>query len=207
MAEKIIDAKGCPCPKPLMMAKKALDEARRGETFSIVLDNETSKQNVEKFLIDNGHTIVSATMDQGVFTLRVTKELAKETVFPLREEYCTPPPQNYSGEHIIVIKNKTMGFGSEELGAILLQGFLNTVSSVSPLPAAIIFYNSGIHLTVAGSLLLPALKGLEEKGVKILVCGTCLDYYKKKQDLLVGQVSNMYDILEMLTNARHIIYP
>jgi selenium metabolism protein YedF len=109
--------------------------------------------------------------------------------------------------HVILIKNDKMGFGPDELGSILIKGFLSAVRETAPRPGAIIFYNQGIHLAVEGSPVLETLKALEEMGVRILVCGTCLNYFDKKESLRAGRISNMYEITETLTRAPHIIAP
>jgi selenium metabolism protein YedF len=100
-----------------------------------------------------------------------------------------------------------MGFGDPQLGSILVKAFVNTLASVSPLPSAIVCYNRGVFLALKGSPVLDALRELSGRGVRILVCGTCLDYYKQKENLAAGQVSNMYDIAEILLGAGHVIYP
>ena len=118
---------------------------------------------------------------------------------------------NESGEkgsgHVLLIKNDRMGSGPDELGTILMKGFMNVIQEVAPLPGTIIFYNNGIHLTIEGSPVLDTLKELESRGVTILVCGTCLNYFDKKESLEAGKVSNMHEITETLTRARHIIAP
>ena len=100
-----------------------------------------------------------------------------------------------------------MGRGSDELGEILVQALINIIEEVAPLPSHLVFYNSGIFLTCAGSPLIDALGRLEKKGVVILVCGTCVEHFDKKRDVRVGTISNMYTILETMTEAGHIIQP
>lgn len=202
MSQVMIDARGLLCPKPLIMTKKALGKIAENEAFTVLIDNETSKQNVERFLRDNGARCESAE-DGGVFTLTVTKG-GKELSSPDAAAYCTSaPPQ----PHVVVFKADKMGFGSDELGEILVKGCINTLPEAEPLPSAIIFYNSGIFLALEDSPVIETLKALESRGVNILVCGTCADYYRKKQDVGVGTVSNMYDILQTLTTAGHVIVP
>ncbi len=202
MSGRTVDARGLLCPKPLIMTKKALQELLPGEEVTILLDNETSKENVHRFLQDNGADAAWSEAD-GVFTIRVTK-----TTDAMQEaeadEYCEVPAAK---PHVIAVKNDKMGFGSEELGQILIQAFVNTIQEASPLPGAIVFYNNGVHLATEGSPLIDSLKELEARGVKILVCGTCLDYYGKKEQLRVGRISNMYDILQALTTAGHVVVP
>ena len=98
-----------------------------------------------------------------------------------------------------------MGDGSEELGKILIKGFIYTVSEYENLPKTIIFFNSGVKLTTEGSECIDDLKKLQAKGVKIVSCGTCLDYYGLKEKLLVGEVTNMYTIYETLYKSSKVI--
>lgn len=205
MTKQIIDAKGEICPKPLILTKKALQGIQQGDSFIIIVDNATAKDNILKFLQDNG--------DYGIYNqagetyeITVTKQTTGNPMIAA-EDYCAPVTISPRGNHIIVIKNDKMGHGSDELGAILIQAFINTIKETSPLPDKIIFYNAGIKLAVDGSPVIPALNDLETMGVEIMSCGTCLDYYKQKDFLKAGKVSNMYAILESLTKAGHIIEP
>jgi selenium metabolism protein YedF len=184
------------------MTKQALEELPSGEEMTIRLDNETSKDNVVRFLQDNGAD-AACTEAEGVFTIRVKKVASQ---MPKTEEQDDRGPA-VARPHVIAIKNDKMGFGPEELGQILIKAFINTIREVSPLPGAIVFYNKGIHLAVEGSPVIDALKELESRGVAILVCGTCLDYYGKKGEVRVGKVSTLYDVLETLTRAGHVIAP
>jgi len=202
MNQTTVDARGQLCPKPLIMAKKALVQLAVGQEMTVLIDNETSKENVCRFLADNGAE-VDCTEDENVFTIRA-KKLGEPASQAEIEDYCKP---STSKGHAIAIKNDRMGFGSDELGQILIKAFVNTIGEVSPLPAAVVFYNNGIHLAVEGSPVIDSLEELQSRGVEILVCGTCLDYYGKKEQLRAGTVSNMYDILETLTTAAHVIVP
>lgn len=201
MSDKTVDTRGMPCPKPLIMTKKALDELKVGEKTLVLIDNEIAKQNVERFCADNG-AITDCKKNGNVFTLTIIKQ--KETTAADTATSCAP---QLSKSYVICIKNDKMGIGADELGFILIKGYLNVIKEIKPLPGTIIFYNNGIHLTVEGSPVLEALKELEKLGVKILVCGTCVDFYNKKTLVKVGVMSNMYDIGEVLANSGHIIYP
>ncbi|HON10558.1 MAG TPA: sulfurtransferase-like selenium metabolism protein YedF [Chitinispirillaceae bacterium] len=202
MEEKLVDARGQVCPMPLIMTKKALKELGTGQPLRILIDNETSKQNVMRFLSDNGIK-AECEEENGVFTLRLFGAPANLS-HPDAESYCNT---GESKPHVVVINSDKMGRGSDELGEILIKAFINTIKEVSPLPGAVVFYNSGIFLTLKDSPVLESLVELERAGVKILICGTCLNYYEKKEQIGVGTVSNMYTILETLSNAGHIVCP
>lgn len=202
METKNVDARGMVCPRPLIMTKTALLELGPGESMTVLIDNETSKQNVERFLQDNG-AISSTTEKNGIYTLTVTKGEGPLS-HPEAESYCSPAK---TGPYIILFKNDKMGNGPDDLCGILIKTFINTIKEVSPLPAALVFYTNGIHLAVEGSSVLAPLKELEGRGVSILVCGTCLDYFNKRTDLRVGKASNMLTILETLAGAGHVVEP
>ena len=91
--------------------------------------------------------------------------------------------------------------------AILMKAFVHTLASSDSAPEKILFYNSGVKLAAKGSDVLDDLAVLEEKGSELLVCGTCLNFYKLTEELKAGKVSNMYDILESMKNAGAIIRP
>lgn len=100
-----------------------------------------------------------------------------------------------------------MGEGSEELGRILIKGFLFALTQQEHLPSTVLFYNGGAKLTTEGSASLEDLKTLEANGVEILTCGTCLDYYGLKDKLAVGGVTNMYVIVEKQMQADLVLRP
>lgn len=199
---KTVDARGQACPKPLIAAKKALAEMPAGETLTILIDNPTSRQNVERFLRDNGMS-PRWTEENGVFTLTVAKP-AGELAKPDAESYCRTDSR---AGHVIVFASNRMGDGSDELGELLIKSLINIIAETSPLPSHIVFYNSGIFLAVEGSTLIDSLRELEKKGVRLLVCGTCLQYYGRTDSLRVGTISNMYEILQTMTDAGHVVKP
>ena len=196
-----VDARGQACPKPLILTKQALKEIPAGESIQVLIDNPTSRQNVERFLIDNGMT-PECTEKDGVFTVVVRNRL-EPLSHPDAASYCT----SQAAPHVIALSCDKMGRGSDELGQILMKAFVNTIKEVRPLPSHIVFYNTGIFLAIEGSALIEPLKDLESKRVRLLVCGTCADYFKKKDAVRVGTISNMYTILETMTSAGHIVQP
>jgi selenium metabolism protein YedF len=205
MTIHIVDARGQLCPRPIILAKKALNDKDIRDEFILLIDNETSKENVERFLLDN-KVQFQTKEKEGHFQIRISKTGAPITADA--EAYCTIAPiKGKTGHTVICIKNDKMGFGNDDLGALLLKGFVNTIREVHPLPDTIIFYNRGVLLTTANSALLAPLKELESLGVELLICGTCAEFYKIKDQIGVGKISNMYNIVSSLANAGSIIYP
>ncbi|MBN2616853.1 MAG: sulfurtransferase-like selenium metabolism protein YedF [Spirochaetales bacterium] len=108
---------------------------------------------------------------------------------------------------VISINSNKMGHGSDDLGSILMQSFVNTLGKLDPLPSSIIFYNSGVLLCSKDSLVIDSLKKYEEMDISILLCGTCVEFYNIKDNLGAGKISNMYSIQETLNKAPRIITP
>ena len=100
-----------------------------------------------------------------------------------------------------------MGNGNDELGHTLMKGFLYALSQLEKLPEKILFYNGGVIWTTEGSDSLEDLKTMEEQGVEILSCGTCLNFYGLTDKLKVGSVTNMYDIVESMAKADKVSHP
>ena len=117
---------------------------------------------------------------------------------------CAP---DVRGNLVVAVDSAVMGRGSEELGGVLMKGFLFAVSQLPELPRTMLFYNGGAHLTCRGSDSLEDLKGLEAQGVEILTCGTCLNHYGLTEELAVGGVTNMYAIVEKLAGAGKVVKP
>ncbi len=197
-----IDVKGKLCPVPLIEVKKGLDKMAAGEKFEVELDNETAKDNVLRFLADSGCS-PEVSGSPGLWSISAEKGQAAAATRPA-EAYCIPQP---SANPVVIFKSDKMGVGAEELGGILVKALVNTLKEIKPAPSTLVFYNSGVFLACGSSPLVGALKELESEGMRILVCGTCLDYYGLKADLKVGIVSNMFDILEVISKANPPIIP
>lgn len=200
----VIDATGQSCPVPLIMTRQALDGLAAGQTLVIRIDNETSMQNVRRYLEDHGIPPVLENI-AGVYTLRVTGGVRPAGPVAEAASYCQAPQT--AGDYVVFIRHERLGSGSDELGRLLLKAFVGTLKEMNPLPRAVIFMNGGIMLALKSSPSLTALQELANRGVSIMTCGTCLDYYQKKPELGVGVISNMFDILSVLSHAGLVITP
>ena len=108
---------------------------------------------------------------------------------------------------VVAVDTDSMGRGNDELGAVLIKGFLFAVSRLETLPKTVLFYNGGAKLTTEGSASLEDLRLMEQQGVEILTCGTCLNYYGLTDQLAVGSATDMYTIVERLSRAEKVIKP
>jgi selenium metabolism protein YedF len=186
-----VDARGLPCPRPVVETKKALDEIQTG-TVTVLVDSPESRDNVAKFAGSQGCR-VEVHEEEGVFHLTIVKERNSEV------------PGDKKGTIIVLITSDLFGTGDERLGEILMKAFLNTLWDAKTRPDKLIFINSAVNLTTAGSDVLDTLKLLEKEGVQVFSCGTCLEYYRLREKLSVGSVTNMYDTVDSLLSADKII--
>jgi selenium metabolism protein YedF len=101
----------------------------------------------------------------------------------------------------ILIQSGVLGRGDDELGMLLMANFLRLLGESQDKPAALVFWNTGVRLVCEGSWVLGHLKKLEEQGVEILACTTCLEYFELSDKLKVGKPTTMLkSIHSMLTS-------
>lgn len=191
-----IDARGLACPQPVVATKKALDQLEEGVVITIV-DNGAAKENVTKLAAASGCSTELEEKD-GAFYIRITKGLGANGQVLASSLSAT-------GDMVYVITQDTLGHGSKELGSVLMKSFLYTLLETKPLPKKILFINGGVLLTIKSSPFLEYIKGLEAEGVELLSCGTCLDYYKVKEELAAGGVTNMYTIVESMSSGGRVV--
>ena len=191
---KIIDCRGLACPQPVMETKKILDRLEIQE-ITVLVDNPTSRENVSRFAAGQGYQVsVRDEKDQSVITIR-RGEMGKEETKP------APQKTAIAEGLVFFIDSDSMGRGSEELGGILMRAFLHTLGEGDLKPQKMILVNSGVRLACEGSPALEDLQTAASQGVEILACGTCLNYFELKEKLCAGRVSNMYEILNTLSQA------
>ncbi len=203
--EKIVDARGLACPQPVIKAKEALKGMEEG-ILKVLVDNEIAVQNVMKLGNYEGVSPVSEKKSEREFEIlfHVNRE-SGNMVEAAKEEECLPDARKKG--LVAVLSSDQMGGGNEELGRILMKGFVYALTQLEELPETVLLYNGGARLSVEGSQSLEDLKSLEAQGVEILTCGTCLNFYELADKLKVGSVTNMYEIVEKMSGARLVIRP
>lgn len=203
---QIIDATGKACPQPVIMTKDGLANLPEGQ-ITVIVDNPISRDNVERFSTSQGCSVTIQEKDN-LFHLIITKGSQAISDYKISEVCdCQVPPSIKKTGILFYIASDQAGIGAEELGHILMRAFIKTIKDLDEKPEKIIFLNSGVKLSCKGSKVIEDIKELEQSGIKILSCGTCLDYYGLKEDLEAGTISNMYEILSSLQEAQKIIRP
>lgn len=204
--ERKIDAKGQQCPKPVIMAKKAMDESAENDVVVIEVDNEIAVTNLRKLAGSQHAEYASRKLKEKQYEVRitVTKGGENEKEPEAAYENCSISAGNST---VVVISSDKMGEGDEVLGRLLMKGFIYALTQLSVLPKTVLLYNGGAHLSCEGSDSLEDLRTLEEAGVEILTCGTCLNHYGLAEKLAVGAATNMYVIAEIQSEAGKTIRP
>lgn len=196
----MVDARGMACPLPVVKANQALSAMTDG-VLEVHVDNAVAVENLKRMAQQKGLTpeVKEAEQNHFVVTMAVNGAVAAGEV-PVA---CVP----MGGDYVVAVDTDVMGRGSEELGRVLMKGFLFALSQLEKLPKTILFYNGGAKLTTEGSDSLEDLRNMADRGVEILTCGTCLNYYGLTEKLAVGGVTNMYTIVEKLTAATKVVKP
>ena len=211
METKTFDARGMACPLPVVNAKKESEEMTNGGTLIILVDNEIAVQNLTKMAQQKNYGVRSEKLGENQYRVIMTiGESADEAGVEADEEVRTEEtciPDGRKGNKVVVISSFYMGSGDDELGAVLMKGFIYALSQQDELPKTILFYNGGAKLTCEEAPTLEDLMSLEANGVEILTCGTCLNHYGLTEKLKVGGVTNMYVITEKMMQADLIVKP
>lgn len=206
--KKLIDARNLPCPQPLMLVKKAID-TEDPDVVEITVNSSAAKENILKY-VNHVKLEVTDIVESGeeyiisISTGKPEKEPAPAPSVVENQADDFLMDERPMGK-IIFFNTDKIGNENPELGELLMKGFIYTIAELENKPGVLIFMNDGIRLTVEGSDSIGNLKKLENSGVDILVCGTCLEYLKLQDKLKVGSVSNMYDITEKLMNSKQVM--
>lgn len=171
--------------------------------MKVEVDNQTAFQNILTYLKDQS-LVPSGSETDGIFHITVVNQPVEAAA---KEDSCSIDPGICSSSYVIALSSDKMGEGDPQLGTILMKGFLNALIEQPVLPTHLLFYNSGVKLTTQDSGVIDSLKALEESGVEILICGTCVDFYEVRTLLAVGRISNMFTLTETMAKAGNVIKP
>ncbi len=188
---KRIDCRNMACPLPVVTVKRALEEAG-GEAVEVLLDDGPSRENVARYAANHGFVVAEKGVDGGyVLTISGGGEASSAG--------------RGGGERPMLITSDRLGEGPEELGRLLMKNFIITLLELGEVPTRIFFVNTGIFLTTEGSEVIEALDKLGKRGVDILSCGVCLDFFNRREKLAVGAVTNMFTIAESLLTGDAVV--
>ena len=189
-----LDCRGQQCPQPVVQTRQLM-LAQPASTLKVLVDDDVSRDNVIRLAKSLGY---SASIDQSeaIFEISLTPgEAPKKTTVRATN----------SGPTVLFIGSDEMGHGDAKLGQILMKNFIFTLVEADKAPDVIYFVNSGVKLTVGGSDVIEALDELANHGVDIASCGLCLEFFRVKEALAVGRISNMLELVNALEGAGNII--
>ena len=228
-----IDAKGKPCPQPVILAMRALGGLKEGDTLQVQVDNEAAVENLKRMAQKNG-AAVQVKADGANWTVEIvpadsvagagggTGSADAAQAGQSAEEQTGQSALAQAGQSaeeqarqicampargpvVVAVGSAEMGNGDPRLGRILMKSFLYSLTQLEELPQTVLFFNGGVRMTTEGSESIEDLKALESQGVEILSCGTCLDFYGLKDKLLVGGITNMYVIAQTMAGAGNVV--
>ena len=223
---EFIDAVGLPCPMPVVRAKKALEQAGT-DGVKIKVDNFIAVQNLEKMAHGLGYAFEFKKISESEFDVVIGTQGDGSVVFPdCRDDYLSSavvdgnepngrpmvaPTRNTEEPSpcvpvslVVAIGSDVMGNGSDELGKVLMKSFIYSLTELESLPKSMLFFNSGAFLTASDSGALADLQSLADAGVRILTCGACVDYFKLSSPA-VGEITNMFEIANIMSGATRLI--
>ena len=200
-----VNAVGDACPIPVVKTLQALKTLAGPGTVETLVDNRIAVENLTRLAQSKGCTIETEQLAENRFRVTITAQAGAQLP-DTADGICTVPSERPENT-VVVISADHMGQGDDTLGRVLLKGFLFALTQQEKLPRTVLFYNGGAFVTCDGSASLEDLHKLEALGVEILTCGTCLDFYGLKEQLAVGGVTNMYDIVEKQMKADLVLRP
>jgi len=195
---KEIDARGLACPAPVLQSKTAI-EAEQLKAVRVVVDNEAAQENVKRFLESQGFEIALEKDTDGYYVIGRCDET------PLTEPEAAPTTKAGQMKIMVMIATDRLGYGDDVLGLKLMVNFIRTLKEMGPDLWRLVFVNNGVKLTVQDSEVLPELKQLQDSGLQILVCGTCLTHFDLLEHKQVGETTNMLDIVTAMQLADKVI--
>jgi selenium metabolism protein YedF len=193
-----IDARGLACPAPVLQTKTIIEEANP-DLLSVIVDNQAAEQNVSRFLESRHYT---ATVEQKGSEFVVTGRRAEHGRL---KESPEAAPDHETKKIMVMVATDRMGWGDDELGKLLMINFIKTLKEMGSELWRLVFVNNGVKLTIEGADTLEDIQALEGEGLQILVCGTCLDYFKLLEKKRVGETTNMLDIVTAMQLADKVI--
>ena len=189
-----LDAAGKACPIPVIMAKKELDNGT--QSLEIIVDGQTQIDNLERLGNTYGRPIsTSPNGDKFLVSFADGDGKIPEAANSFKDD-----------SYAVFFNKAAVGSGDAELGLNLAKMAIYTLSESENIPTYVLFMNDGVKLTTGiEPQIIDNLNTLIEKGAKVLVCGTCLNFFGIKDDCKIGTVSNMFDILGAMQDVSKVI--
>jgi len=202
---EVIDATGLSCPGPLIQTKTFFDSATKGISFKLIVDNEVSSLNVERFLKQNNcdYEIIKESDNRYLLYSDIPIKNLNSDITSMKEK------EREKKEKTICyyIAAASVGFGNCELGQKMLHGLIANIKNLEQLPNTLIFINTGVEALAKSEEMQTNVAELINLGVDTYFCGTCSEHFGVTKDIKVGKVSNLHEIMTLLGNHDRVIRP
>lgn len=201
---KEIDARGLACPAPVLHTRATLQQ-ERAEAVRVLVDNAASQENVRRYLESEGFETRLERAGEDYVVVGRCGKAAPPAAQPEPAPADAAPAAEPSRKILVLCGADRLGRGDDELGRRLMANFVKTLKEMGPDLWRLVFVNNGVKLTIDASEVLEDLKGYEAAGLKILVCGTCLNHFGLLERKRVGETTNMLDIVTAMQLADKVI--
>ena len=185
-----IDCRGLACPAPVLKTKELIEQ-EKPEKLIVIVDNEAARQNVTRFMEYQGFDVSASEEGTDFHVTGHAGEGSESAAAPVK----TVESEEVKQKIMVMVGTDRMGHGDDELGLKLMVSFLKTLKEMGGELWRLVFVNNGVKMTISDSEVLPVLEELEKSGVYILVCGTCLTHFNLLEKKMVGETTNMLDIV------------
>lgn len=192
-----IDCRNLECPQPVIKTKDALAGLKDGELLEILINATAPRENISRFLRSQNQNFDLKELGDGEILITATKSgnIAEINAADFACEV---------GAKKVVFLNEDRS-GSGPVGEVLLSKFLAAFMQVQNKPYAVILVNNAVKMTCdRAHPSFAALKDLERIGVKILSCGSCLEAYKLVDKLAIGEITNAFEVVDLLSKYEEI---
>jgi selenium metabolism protein YedF len=206
MSRTVVDARKKPCPEPVIETRKALGESGSTE-IEVIVDRQSAAENVARMARSMGCEVRLEDCGDGDLRVLLSRSGDRPLPAPAIDGAASESGCGEASKVAFFIAADSIGRGDDDLGRALMLTLVSTLKDLVPRPTCAAFMNAGVKLTVEGSSAVQALRELEQLGVELLICGTCLDFYGLEDKLAVGQVSNMLEIASRLVEADRVVRP
>ena len=197
MNSRELDCRGQACPHPVLKTKEIVDQGDELH-LTVLVDNDAARENVSRFLERSGYQVQVSARGGDLAVTGCRKQQRPD-------QAAAPGEETALRKILVLVGTDRLGTGDDDLGKKLIASFLGTVKEMGRELWCLVLLNSGVKLTVAGSEVLASLKALEEDGVMVLVCGTCLNHFQLLEQKEVGETTNMLDIVTHMQLADKVI--
>jgi len=195
-----IDCRGLACPAPVLKTKELIEQ-EKPEKLIVIVDNEAARQNVTRFMEYQGFNVSASEEGTDFHVTGHAGEGAESAAKPEK----TIESEEWKQKIMVMVGSDRMGHGDDALGLKLMVSFLKTVKEMGDELWRLVFVNNGVKMTTSDSEVLPVLEELEKSGVYILVCGTCLTHFNLLEKKMVGETTNMLDIVTAMQLADKVV--